>query len=60
MSMLFSPTEIRGLILPNPFVRSVTWEGRATAEGACRPALIKALAGEGRHCVVDRKKAGQI
>jgi 2,4-dienoyl-CoA reductase-like NADH-dependent reductase (Old Yellow Enzyme family) len=50
MSILFSPTDIRGMKLPNRFVRSATWEGMATAEGACTPALIETMArlAEGR------------
>jgi 2,4-dienoyl-CoA reductase-like NADH-dependent reductase (Old Yellow Enzyme family) len=50
MSILFEPTEINGLKLPNRFVRSATWEGMATAEGACTPALTAVMArlAEGR------------
>jgi 2,4-dienoyl-CoA reductase-like NADH-dependent reductase (Old Yellow Enzyme family) len=50
MSILFSPAEIRGMKMPNRFVRSATWEGMATAEGACTPALIETMArlAEGR------------
>ena len=40
MSRLFEETTIRSLTLPNRFVRSATWEGMATEEGACTPALI--------------------
>ena len=50
MSILFEPTEINGLKLPNRFVRSATWEGMATPEGACTPALTAVMArlAEGR------------
>jgi len=40
MSKLFEPSEINGLRLENRFVRSATWEGMATDEGACTPKLI--------------------
>ncbi len=40
MSKLFEETTIRSLTLPNRFVRSATWEGMATEDGACTPALI--------------------
>lgn len=39
MSVLFEPTEIKGVRLENRFVRSATWEGMATEEGACTPRL---------------------
>jgi 2,4-dienoyl-CoA reductase-like NADH-dependent reductase (Old Yellow Enzyme family) len=40
MSKLFESGEINGLKLENRFVRSATWEGMATDEGACTPELI--------------------
>jgi 2,4-dienoyl-CoA reductase-like NADH-dependent reductase (Old Yellow Enzyme family) len=40
MTTLFEKTEINGMILPNRFIRSATWEGMATDEGACTPQLI--------------------
>lgn len=40
MSKLFEPCEINGLKLKNRFVRSATWEGMATDDGACTPKLI--------------------
>jgi 2,4-dienoyl-CoA reductase-like NADH-dependent reductase (Old Yellow Enzyme family) len=40
MSKLFESSEINGLKLENRFVRSATWEGMATDEGACTPKLI--------------------
>jgi len=41
MASLFEKTEIKGLNIANRFVRSATWEGRATAQGACTPKLIE-------------------
>ena len=43
MSKLFEPTEINGMKLPNRFVRSATWEGMATQEGACTPKLVNLM-----------------
>jgi 2,4-dienoyl-CoA reductase-like NADH-dependent reductase (Old Yellow Enzyme family) len=40
MSKLFESSEINGLKLGNRFVRSATWEGMATDDGACTPKLI--------------------
>jgi 2,4-dienoyl-CoA reductase-like NADH-dependent reductase (Old Yellow Enzyme family) len=40
MSKLFESTEMKGMMLPNRFVRSATWEGMATEEGACTRKLI--------------------
>ena len=40
MSLLFEQTSINSLTLKNRFVRSATWEGMATDEGACTPRLI--------------------
>jgi 2,4-dienoyl-CoA reductase-like NADH-dependent reductase (Old Yellow Enzyme family) len=44
MSKLFESSEINGLQLENRFVRSATWEGMATDEGACTPKLIDLMA----------------
>ena len=41
MSKLFEETEINGMKLANRFVRSATWEGMATEEGAVTPRLIE-------------------
>ncbi len=41
MSMLFESSEINGMTLANRFVRSATWEGMATEDGACTPKLIR-------------------
>lgn len=45
MSVLFEPTEIKGVRLENRFVRSATWEGMATEEGACTPRLSDLMVG---------------
>ncbi len=45
MSILFESTEINGMKLSNRFVRSATWEGMATDDGACTPKLIDLMAG---------------
>lgn len=50
MSALFEQTNINGMSLANRFVRSATWAGMATDEGACSPELIdlvSTLAGGG-------------
>jgi 2,4-dienoyl-CoA reductase-like NADH-dependent reductase (Old Yellow Enzyme family) len=39
MSKLFEKTTIRGLVIPNRFVRSATWEGMANGDGSCTPEL---------------------
>ena len=44
MSRLFETTEIKGMKLVNRFVRSATWEGMATDDGACTEPLIKLMA----------------
>ena len=44
MDGLFSRGEINGLILRNRFVRSATWEGLATDEGAATPQLADMMA----------------
>lgn len=36
---LFEATTIRGMVLPNRFVRSATWEGLAAPDGSSTPAL---------------------
>ncbi len=40
MKKLFESTIINGMNLPNRFVRSATWEGLATTDGAVTPRLI--------------------
>ena len=40
MVALFEKNEINGMILSNRFIRSATWEGMATDEGACTPPMI--------------------
>jgi 2,4-dienoyl-CoA reductase-like NADH-dependent reductase (Old Yellow Enzyme family) len=40
MPKLFTPTRIKDLALPNRFIRSATWEGLATEDGACTPELV--------------------
>jgi 2,4-dienoyl-CoA reductase-like NADH-dependent reductase (Old Yellow Enzyme family) len=44
MSKLFEPETINGMTLPNRFVRSATWEGMATDDGAVTPRLIETMA----------------
>ena len=43
MSVMFEPTEINGMRLPNRFVRSATWEGMAGEDGTCTPRLVKLM-----------------
>jgi len=43
MDRMFQPGEINGMKLDNRFVRSATWEGMATEEGACTVNLIDLL-----------------
>ncbi len=43
MDRVFQPGEINGMKLDNRFVRSATWEGMATEEGACTVNLIDLL-----------------
>ncbi len=54
MPKLFTPTKIKKLALPNRFIRSATWEGLATEDGACTPELV--------HLMMDlaKGKAGLI
>jgi len=40
MPDLFHEARIRSMRLPNRFVRSATWEGLATPEGACTERLL--------------------
>jgi len=39
MSKLFEKTQVKSLTIPNRFIRSATWEGMATKEGACTQKL---------------------
>jgi 2,4-dienoyl-CoA reductase-like NADH-dependent reductase (Old Yellow Enzyme family) len=48
MTKAFESTEINGMVLANRFVRSATWEGMATPEGACTPALVDLMSGLAR------------
>jgi 2,4-dienoyl-CoA reductase-like NADH-dependent reductase (Old Yellow Enzyme family) len=41
---MFHPGELNGLTLANRFIRSATWEGLATDEGACSPRLVEVMA----------------
>ncbi|CAB1085696.1 hypothetical protein D1AOALGA4SA_13180 [Olavius algarvensis Delta 1 endosymbiont] len=43
MADLFEKTEINGMTLSNRLVRSATWVGMATDEGACTPPMIDLL-----------------
>lgn len=43
MSILFERTRIRGMEVSNRFVRSATWEGMATEDGACTPQLSEMM-----------------
>src|ERR1019366_2849961 len=44
MSILFEPTVINKMSLANRFVRSATWEGMATTDGACTSRLTDMMA----------------
>ena len=44
MSILFEKSQIKGMSLSNRFVRSATWDGLATDEGACTPRMIDLMA----------------
>jgi 2,4-dienoyl-CoA reductase-like NADH-dependent reductase (Old Yellow Enzyme family) len=44
MSTLFEPAKIGSMTVRNRFVRSATWEGLATAEGAVTPRLVETIA----------------
>ena len=39
MVSLFEKSEINGMILSNRFIRSATWVGMATDQGACTPRM---------------------
>ena len=43
MNGLFEKTEINGMVLPNRFIRSATWAGMATDDGACTPQLVNLI-----------------
>ena len=43
MSKLFESSEINGMKLANRFVRSATWEGMTSPEGAVTPKLIETM-----------------
>jgi 2,4-dienoyl-CoA reductase-like NADH-dependent reductase (Old Yellow Enzyme family) len=40
MTTLFAPSEINGMTISNRFVRSATWSGMATDDGASTPQLV--------------------
>jgi 2,4-dienoyl-CoA reductase-like NADH-dependent reductase (Old Yellow Enzyme family) len=44
VSKLFEETRIKGLTLPNRFIRSATWEGMAEEDGSCTRRLIDTMA----------------
>jgi len=45
LSRLFDKTDIKSMTLANRFVRSATWEGMASEEGACTPQLVELMCG---------------
>jgi len=44
MTRLFEQSEINGMVLPNRFVRSATWEGMATDSGTSTSRLVDLMA----------------
>ncbi len=44
MTRLFAPSEINGMVLPNRFIRSATWDGLATDDGAVTPQMVAMMA----------------
>jgi 2,4-dienoyl-CoA reductase-like NADH-dependent reductase (Old Yellow Enzyme family) len=44
MPTLFEPATINGMVVPNRFVRSATWEGLAEADGSPSQALVDLMA----------------
>lgn len=56
MSKLFEETTLKGMRLPNRFVRSATWEGMAADDGSVTPKLVetmKALAAGGVGLIIS-------
>ena len=43
MSKLFEETRIKGLTIPNRFIRSATWAGMATEDGSCTRQLTDCM-----------------
>jgi len=43
VSKLFDKTRIRGLTLPNRFIRSATWEAMAAEDGSCTQQLMDTM-----------------
>jgi 2,4-dienoyl-CoA reductase-like NADH-dependent reductase (Old Yellow Enzyme family) len=43
MKRLFEESAINGLVLPNRFVRSATWDGLATDDGSCSTRMINLM-----------------
>ena len=43
MPKLFETTTLKNMTLPNRFVRSATWEGRANQDGSCTHGLINMM-----------------
>jgi len=44
MSNVFESSNINSMTLANRFVRSATWAGMGTDDGACTPQLINLIA----------------